>query len=452
MPSPRGQLAGTTSLWHCLSGQVVRLFQQLDGVRMKRCYPWIICVVAMIMLSISNGMTMTGITAFDSSLLEEFGWSRGALKFRDMFNLLLAALLSPFIGALIDRVGVRALVLFGSVLLAILYVAYSQISSIAHVYWIHVGFAAVVVSSGLSVAVIMVSQWFNTQRGTALGIALVGSSLGGMLIPKLITALLPAHGWRESFIWMALLPVALFVLSLVLVRTPQRMGMQPWGHDHPRTAKQQAASQWPDLSYRQALCTPTFWALAVVAITTFWAIMSLSSHLILHMRDLQFSAERAADGMFLLFGLGMVGKFLFGFLADICSPKRVFVCNVALMALGSLILASQRAELLWTGLVVMGLGWGGLYAVLQLQIVDAFGLGSAGKILGTISLMDATSAGLGIWLSAVMFDHFGNYGVAFAVMAAMVCTGLLASLFVRDERRLAWEAGGREGRAPAATS
>lgn len=408
---------------------------------MKRCYPWVICIVAMIMLSISNGMTMTGITAFDSSLLDEFGWSRGQLKFRDMFNLLLAALLSPFIGALIDRVGVRALVLFGSVLLAILYVAYSQISNISHVYWIHVGFAAVVVSSGLSVAVIMVSQWFNTQRGTALGIALVGSSLGGMLIPKLITALLPLHGWRESFIWMALLPVLLFILSLLLVRTPQRMGLKPWGHDQQQSAQQQAARQWPDLSYRQALCTPTFWALAVVAITTFWAIMSLSSHLILHMRDLQFSAERAADGMFLLFGLGMIGKFVFGFLADICKPKKVFICNVALMALGSLILATQRAEWLWTGLVVMGLGWGGLYAVLQLQIVDAFGLSSAGKILGSISFMDATSAGLGIWLSAVMFDRFGSYVVAFWVMAIMVCVGLVASLFVRDERRLAWEAG-----------
>ena len=407
---------------------------------MKRWYPWVICLVAMVMLSISNGMTMTGITAFDPSLLDEFGWSRGQLKFRDMFNLLLAALLSPFIGALIDRVGVRKLVLAGSVLLAILYVAYANIQSIAHVYLIHVGFAAVVVSSGLSVAVIMVSQWFNTQRGTALGIALVGSSLGGMLIPKLIVALVPLHGWRESFVWMALLPVGLFLLSLVLVRTPQRMGMQPWGHDKAVSAAQKAASQWPDLSYRQALRTPTFWACAVVAVTTFWAIMSLSSHLMLHMKDLGFSPARAADGMFWLFGLGMVGKFLFGFLADVWKPKKVFVCNVALMAIGSVILASQQASLLWVGLVVMGLGWGGLYALLQLQIVDAFGLSSAGKILGTVSLMDATSAGLGIWLSAVMFDHFGNYVVAFAVMAGLVCIGLVASLFVRDERRLAHEA------------
>ena len=410
---------------------------------MKRCYPWIMCMVAMIMLSISNGMTMTGITAFDPALLEDFGWSRGQLKFRDMFTLLLAALLSPLVGALIDRVGVRALVLLGSVLLAILYLAYAQISNIAHVYLIHVGFAAVVVSSGLSVAVIMVSQWFETHRGTALGIALVGSSLGGMLVPKVITALLPLHGWRESFMWMALIPLGLFFLALLLVRSPQRMGMTPWGHGSARSPAQQAAGQWPDLGYRQALRTPTFWALALVALTTFWAIMSLSSHLILHMRDLGFSAQRAADGMFLLFGLGMVGKFVFGFLADICSPKKVFISNVALMAMGALILATQKPSLLWYGLVVMGLGWGGLYAVLQLQIVDAFGLSSAGKILGSISLMDATSAGLGIWLTAVMFDHFGNYVVAFAVIAAMVCIGLLASLFVRDERRLAWEAAQR---------
>lgn len=419
---------------------------------MKRCYPWLMCVVAMIMLSISNGMTMTGITAFDPSLLDEFGWSRGQLKFRDMFNLLLAALMSPLIGALIDRVGVRALVLFGSVLLAILYAAYAHISNITHVYLIHVGFAAVVVSSGLSVAVIMVSQWFDTHRGTALGIALVGSSLGGMLVPRVITALVPVHGWRDSFLWMALIPVGLFLVALLLVRTPQRMGMKPWGHGRARTAAQLAASQWPDLGYRHALRTPTFWALAVVAVTTFWAIMSLSSHLILHMKDLGFSAERAADGMFLLFGLGMVGKFLFGFLADICSSKKVFVCNVALMATGSLILASQQPGLLWTGLVVMGLGWGGLYAVLQLQVVDAFGLSSAGKILGSISLMDATSAGLGIWLSAVMFDHYGNYVVAFGVIAAMVCTGLVASLFVRDERRLAFEASRADVAAPEVAS
>ena len=63
-------------------------------------------------------------------------------------------------------------------------------------------------------------------------------------------------------------------------------------------------------------------------------------------------------------------------------------------------LASQRPELLWYSLLTVGLGWGGLYAVLQLQIVGAFGLSSAGKILGTITLVDAITAGMGINFSS----------------------------------------------------
>jgi len=407
-------------------------------VSMKRYYPWLVCLLAMLMLAISNGMTMTGITAFDPALLDEFGWSRGQLKFRDMFNLLLAAILSPFIGALIDRIGVRMLALCGSALLAVLYLAYSNIQSIQHVYLIHIGFAIVVVSSGLSVAVVMVSQWFETRRGMALGLALVGSSVGGMLVPKIITMLLPEHGWRGSFLWMAVIPLMLFVLCLILVRTPHAKGIQPWGHGHAGNKHDtgKVNDNWPDLSYRQALRTQTFWALTIVATTTFWAIMALSSHLILHMSDLGFSETQASDGMLVLFGCGLVGKFLFGFLADLIASKKVFVANLALMLAGALVIATQSIDLLWAGLVIMGLGWGGLYALLQLQIVDAFGLAAVGKILGTIQLLDATSVGLGVWLTAVMFDHYGHYRVAFIVNAVLVMLGLIAACFVRNERNL----------------
>ena len=411
---------------------------------MKRYYPWLMCVMAMLVLIVSNGMTMTGLTAFDESLLNEFGWSRGALKFRDMLNLLLAGLMSPFIGALIDRAGVRVLILTGNLLLAALYLAYSQIHSLAHVYLIHVGFAAVLVASGLNVAVILVSQWFEVRRGTALGIALAGSSLGGMLVPKLIIGILPHFGWRESFMWMSAIPMVLFFLCLLLVRSPTQAGLPPLraaqpALDHKTGKRKAAAVHWPDLSYRQALRTPTFWALAAIAATSFYSIMALSAHLMLHMSDLGFEPEKAANGMFVLFGMGMVGKFLFGFLSDFLNPKRVFIGNLVLMFIGTLLLASQRPELLWYSLLLVGLGWGGLYALLQLQIVGAFGISAAGKILGTITLVDAITAGLGIWLSAVMFDHFGSYVIAFNIIAVLVFVALLCSFLVREERKAAYE-------------
>lgn len=405
---------------------------------MKRYYPWLIAIMGLLVLMISNGLTITGITAFDPSLLAEFGWSRAVLKFRDLITLLLAGLMAPLLGVMIDRIGPKLLILAGSLLLAALYVAYSHIHSIGQVYLIHIGFAAVLVAAGLNVAVIMVSQWFVAKRGVALGITLVGTSLGGVILPKLIVVMLPAMGWRESFMWLSVVPLVLFVLVLLVVRTPAQMGMQPYGANQARGPTNQGAAMddLPDVGYSTALRTRTFWALALVAMATFYSILSVSAHLFLYMRDMKFDLATAGNAMAVMFGIAMLGKFGFGFLADYFPPKRVFLVNIAIMVGGALLLAGMKPGLIWYALVLFGLGWGGLYTMIQLLAVNAFGLSSAGKILGTITLLDATSGGLGIWITALLYDHFGSYHVAFMVIFALVLVAFFAATRVRNERQL----------------
>src|SRR5574337_1005553 len=404
---------------------------------MKRYYPWLIAIMGLLVLMISNGLTITGITAFDPSLLTEFGWSRAVLKFRDLVTLLLAGLLAPFLGVLIDRAGPKILVLAGSLLLAILYFAYSQIHSITQVYLIHIGFAAVLVAAGLNVAVIMVSQWFVAKRGVALGITLIGSSLGGVVLPKVIVAMLPALGWRESFMWLSVIPLGLLVL--LIVRTPAQMGMQPLGADAPdgngSAGLRATTNGLPDIGYAAALRTRTFWALTMVAMTTFYSILAVSGHLFLYMRDMSFDLATAGDAMAVMFGTAMVGKFAFGLMADYFPPKRVFLVNIAIMVGGALLLAGMKPSLIWYALVLFGLGWGGLYTMIQLLAVNAFGLSSAGKILGTITLLDATSGGLGIWITALLYDRFGSYHVAFIFIAGLVMAAFIAATRVRNERQ-----------------
>ncbi|WEN14119.1 MFS transporter [Rhodanobacter sp. AS-Z3] len=404
---------------------------------MKRYYPWLIAILGLLMLMVSNGLTITGITAFDPSLLSEFGWSRAVLKFRDLLTLLLAGLMAPFLGMLIDRVGPKRLALVGSLMLAALYFAYGYVHSIGMVYLIHVGFAAVLVAAGLNVAVIMVSQWFVTKRGVALGITLVGTSLGGVVLPKIIVAMLPALGWRESFMWLSVVPLVLFVLVLLLVRTPAQMGMQPYGaRDAKAGAGETAATdELPDIGYAAAIRTPTFWALAMVAMTTFYSILSVSAHLFLYMRDMGFDLATAGNAMAVMYGMAMIGKFVLGFLADYYAPKRVFLINIAIMIGGAVLLAGMKPGLIWYALVLFGLGWGGLYTMIQLLAVNAFGLSSAGKILGTITLLDATSGGLGIWITALLYDHFGSYHVAFLVIAVLIVAAFIAGFRVRNERQ-----------------
>lgn len=406
-------------------------------MKLKRYYPWLMALMGMLVLLVSNGLTVTGLTAFDESLLKDFGWSRSELKLRDLITLVLAGWMAPFLGALIDKVGPRKLVLAGIALLAALYAAYAHIHSLAHLYWIHVGFAAVLVAAGLNVAVIFVSQWFATHRGTAIGIALVGTSLGGMVFPKLGVQLMQSMDWRAALLWEAAIPLAFLILAFLFVRSPRPGGIQPWGADtlaaKAATGKP-AASSLPDLSYQQAMRTRTFWVLAFVAMTTFFSIMAVASNLFLHMRDLGFEPATAGNGLGLMFGLAMVGKFIFGFLADVLPAKRVFLVNLGIMAAGALILATMRADLIWYSLALFGLGWGGLYTMIQLLAVNAFGLGSAGKILGTITLLDATTAGLGIWVTAKIFDITKSYHIAFSLICALIVLALLAATLVRDER------------------
>lgn len=404
---------------------------------MKRCFPWLMAVMGMLVLLVSNGLTITGLTVFDESLLKAFDWSRGELKLRDLITLVLAGWLGPVIGILIDRFGPRRLILFGLGLLTALYYAYAQLHSINQLYLIHVGFAVVLVTAGLNVAVIFVSQWFKTGRGTAIGIALVGTSLGGMVFPELGVHLLKSMDWRHAFLWEMVIPVGLLILAWLVLRSPREGGIAPWGAGEEQALASVAAKRaLPDLSYGEALRTRTFWALAIVAMATFYAILAVAQNLFLYMRDMGHDPAAGGNALALMFGMAMLGKFGFGMLADMFPPKRVFLVNLAIMLVGAVILASMKSQLIWYSLVLFGLGWGGLYALIQLQGVNAFGLSAAGKILGTITLFDATSAGVGIWLTAKIHDLTGTYQPAFVLVAALVVLALLVATLVRDERAL----------------
>jgi len=404
--------------------------------RTARFYPWVIAGLALFMLMVTNGMTTTGLTAFDESLLKEFGWSRGELKFRDFITLITAGTLAPFAGFLIDKIGTRKLMLGGSALFAALVYFYGSINSLTQLYLIHAGFGIVLVCAGLNVAVVSVSQWFVRSRGTAVGIALVGSSLGGVVLPPIILALLTTGGWRYGFQWMATSAVLFFVLAFFLARTPKEKGVPPLGAlDAPNNGKiSRAAAPSPnDLTYKQATSTLSFWALTFVGMASFYAILSLAAHLFLHMRDLGFDPKTAGSALGLLFGLGLISKFLFGFLSDLLNPRIVFVSNVGLMLVGLILMATFDKSVIWAGIAITGFGWGGLYTLIQLQTVNNFGVSHTGKILGTITMLDAYAGGLGIWLTGVMFDKFGNYHIAFYILCGLMILAFIASTQVRRE-------------------
>ena len=126
-----------------------------------------------------------------------------------------------------------------------------------------------------------------------------------------------------------------------------------------------------------------------------------------------------------VFGMSLIGKLVWGVLADYFNHRYLFILNLALMGIGSLILNSMNFDFLWGFLICFGFGWGGLYTMIQLLVVGSFGVRDAGKILGTITLLDAVGGGLGPWLTGYLFDLTQSYFMPFSVI-----TGLIAIVFM----------------------
>ncbi|MEM9489484.1 MAG: MFS transporter [Myxococcota bacterium] len=396
-------------------------------------YAWLIVASAFFGLLISNGLAIGGLQVFDGAILAEFGWSRGAYKFGPFLTFAIAGICGPLIGWIADRQGVRRLMVVGALVLAVGLYGFSYMESLFHLYIIHSLFGLALACAGLVVNVMLVSRWFAKKRGTAIGLALVGTSAGAIVFPLINNALITAVGWRQAFAWLGIFPLLLIpVIAGVIREWPGDRGLAPYGAAPKSATAQDAPSpRAQGMPYLEALRSRDFWLLAAIAMSTFYVVLGVLQNLFLHLLSLDFTAPQAARGLAAFGVMALVGKFALGFLADYLDPKKVLIGGLATMLAGCLCLTSMSSTLLWPFLILFGLGWGGLYTMIQLLVVVRFGLRDSGKILGTITILDAIGGGLGPFLTGVLHDRSGDYQSAFIGMSALLATALALSFLLR---------------------
>ena len=380
-----------------------------------------IAVLGMIVILCSNGLTLTGITAFDETLLEEFGWSKSELKFRDTLNMVIASFLMPVVGLVIDRFGVKNTMMGGLVLLATLVYSYSYITNLTHVYLIHSVFAIAVSAAGTMAVVIMVTQRITKMRGTALGIALAGTSAGGMIIAPLATYLLTRFDWRTAFKLEAILPIIALVLVFFFIKNVR----------YSKENKESEDTGLTEITFGTALRSSSFWLIAIAGFFCFYTILGIIGNLFLYLREMGYSPE-ATSGMFtIFFAIILCAKFASGFLTEYINKYSIFKFQLAMMLLGTICFSLNTPAFAWPAMILTGLGWGGLYTLFNFIIITTFGVKNAGKINGIISTFEGIGSGLGIWLTAVISDKTGDYSMSFWLMVAFLAIAFICSFFLK---------------------
>ena len=422
--------------------------------RSKVFYGWVIVAVATLALVVSNGLSIGGIPVFYRSIREEFVTSGAVaaehaesfIAFGASLTFLFSGLISPVAGWLIHRLPLRTIMLIGCGLLGGGLLIHATAASALQVYAARVLMGISLGFIGVLPSVVLVSNWFVARRGTALGILLTGTSVGGVLIPPLATPLIERFGWRTAMVLVSLLIWLILAPAVVLLikSRPADLHLVPDGGSvNPDTRP----SSGSGLSFSEALRTPLFWIFASGAALIFYPIFVTSQQLILQTAKIGFSPWQGTFVLSGLFAVSVAGKFFFGYLSDRFAPVRVILLCTSIMFASTFLLLDLSPVTAFLFLIPFGLGYGGAFVLIQRLVADFFGDRDYPKILGAITIGDTLGAVGGGMVTGWLADRAGGdytlgfYGVIIAAGAALA---LMIVLNLRSSVRTVGEADFRQ--------
>jgi MFS family permease len=400
-------------------------------------YGYLIIAVSTLAMMLSNGFSIGGLPAFYPEMLKEMGMRGQApsIALAGATTFMLSGFLSPLAGNLLLRINLKLYMSIGCVLLGSGLLLYSRAYLNSQIYIAHVFFGLTLCFLSLIPNTVLISNWFRKHRGTAMGIAITGTSLGTVIIPFMATPLIRNFGWRNAMLLMSLSVWAILLPSIwLIVRVhPQEIGKLPDGITASDMTQQAApaADTLPGMMLSQALRTSLFWIFSVCAMMLFYAILSVVQQLIVFLTSPQINMSAdAARGVQSLMGLASIGgKLLFGFASDKWPRAQVNAHCCVLLTLGCLMLPFLNTQNANIFAILFGLGYGGAFVTIQLLVAECFGLRDLGRIIACIAVIETAGGALGNIVTGEIAQRFGSYVIAYygVIIASFIAlfSGLL---------------------------
>ena len=400
-------------------------------------YAWIVAAVTFTVLLITAGVRATpGLLMVP--LESEFGWSRAVVSGAVAINIALFGLIGPFAASVIDRFGLRRIVLIALALLA----TSVALSTRMHSQWQLTLLWGVLVGTGtgatsMVLAAIVATRWFDQRRGLVLGALSAANATGQLVFLPLLASVVETQGWRSATLVVAGAAAAVFVLVLLLMRDrPESIGLRPYGQasDHVTPPARPLA---PIAALRLATKSRAFWVLA----GTFFICGAstnglIGTHLIAACHDVGIPVVRSAQLLAVMGIFDIVGTTASGWLTDRYSSRHLLCAYYALRGVSLLFLPTAllggSGSLGWFA-VFYGLDWIATVPPTVRLTSEAFGKENTGVIYGWIGASHQLGASLAALGAGSIRASLGDYRMAF-YMAGVLC--VLAGLsFVTIGRR-----------------
>ncbi len=401
---------------------------------------WVALAVLGALVAAAGFRSSTG--ALLEPLEHEFGWSRTMTSGAVTANLVIYGLTAPFAAALMDRLGLRRVIVTALVLVGI----GSGLTTVMTAPWqlwalwggfVGLGTGAMALVLGSVVA----NRWFATRRGLVTGLFSAASSTGQLVFLPSIAGLAAGPGWRYAALVVAGAALALIpVIVLVVADHPADVGARPYGappepdtkatNDARVTGEQEvggrhtgaaaATAQGPSPA-RVALRTlgeashgMPFWLLAGTFFVCGWSTNGLiGTHFIPAAHDHGMPPTTAA-GLLALIGIfDIAGTVASGWLTDRVDPRLLLLAYYVLRGLSLLVVPSVLGPdvepSLFLFVVFYGLDWVATVPPTMALCRRHFGLASSSIVFGWVFASHMVGAGIAATYAGWIRQSTGDY-------------------------------------------
>ena len=365
-------------------------------------YRWVIVAAGGLLGCVAIG-SMFSLPVFLQPISRQTGWSVTGVSTAMTIAFVALALASMAWGALSDRIGARAVVLIGSIAVAVSLALASRATSLLQFQLIFGLMLGGSIAAIFAPMMACVTGWFETQRSLAVSLVSAGIGMAPMTMSPLAAWLVSNHDWRSSLQIIALLAAALMIPAALLVRRPPALDR---AEDVPVPGEEPPA----DLSVGQALKSAPF----IILMLTNFLCCATHSGPIFHTIGYAVSCGiplMAAVTIYSVEGLaGLGGRVAFGILGDRFGAKRILVSGLLIQAIVALtyVFVRQLMEF-YTAAALLGFVYAGVMPLYAVLARENFPLRMMGTIIGGTTLAGSLGMATGPVSGGLIYDTFGTY-------------------------------------------